>query len=390
MMSREMQYVTNLKQNVDLLSTRMRTRRSLLINNSLCHGICNYNCTLCGVGKSAYTGPKVYQPLAVTEKLVREISIAASRGIHIRGIHQSGMGEPTLHPEFAERLGLFEQMRRDWQAAVPVPDVVVVTNGSTLLDPDILSALTTHRVSLAVSFPTPVPEHYGALMMEDVTKGASLLETVIPGIRVIMEQRAAGRIRELLFYISPPKRDVIRPDFHRTLCFLTRQARDAGLDTLNLVLFVTSFNRTGLVRNRIKTIDFYPDFFKRYQGRSVNGVTVQMITSYKKFYPDVRDVLDLLMNFTFPCLQNGHLLIAADGRSLCPNDQEARNPFGDILNDSIESLLIKKEQYRPTRTCARCDSAPHQMSETWSARLYSLIARAKLRLARFNGFDPQP
>jgi hypothetical protein len=327
--------------------------------------------------------------LAVTEKLIREIHIAASRGIHIRGIHQSGIGEPTLHPEFAERLGLFEQMRRDWQAAVPVPDLVVVTNGSTLLHPDVVSALTTYRVSLAVSFPTPEPEHYGAVMMEDATQGASLLATVIPGIRAMMEQRAAGRIRELAFYISPPKRDVIRPDFHQTVQFLTRQARDAGLDTLNLVLFVTSFNRTGLVRNRIKTIDFYPDFFKRYHRRTVNDVTVEMITSYKTFYPHLRDVVDLLKNYTFPCLQNGHLLIAADGSSICPNDQEARNPFGHILNDSIESLLIKKERYRPNTTCARCDSAPHQMSETWTARLYSWIAGAKLRLDRSRGVHSQ-
>jgi sulfatase maturation enzyme AslB (radical SAM superfamily) len=360
---------------------RMRTGRSLIINNGLCQGICNYNCRLCGIGKDHYSGPREFQPLAVTEKLVQEIQIAAEHGILIRGLHHSGMGEPTLHPEFGARLELSEKMRQDWNAPVPAPDLVVVTNGSTLLNTDIMAALTATRASVSLSLPTLEPQNYGKIMMDDAINGKSLIDRVIPGIRKVMELVSMGRLGNLVFHISPPHRDIIRKDFHHTIEFLAREAQEAGLEQINLIMFVTSFNRTGLVRNR-KVIDFYRDFFKQYHKQFVHGVRVHMITSLKRFYPHVSDVFDLLKHFTFPCLQNGHLLIAADGSSICPNDQEASNPLGNIMHDSIESLMQKKERYLPNHICARCDSAPHQMSGIWSAKLYSLIAKAKLMAAR--------
>ncbi len=360
---------------------RMRTHRSLIINNGLCHGICNYNCQLCGIGKGHYSGPREFQPLTVTEKLVQEIQIAAEHGVVIRGLHHSGMGEPTLHPEFGARLELCEKMRQDWNAPVPAPDLVVVTNGSTLLNSDIMAALVATRASVSLSLPTLDPYNYGKIMMDDAKNGKYLLDRVIPGVRKAMELTSKDCLNNLWFHISPPHRELIRKDFHHTLEGLSREAQKSGLHQLNLILFITSYNRTGLVRNR-KVIDFYKDFFKMYHRQYVNGVKINMITMLKHFYPRIKDILDLLTHFNFPCLQNGNLFIAADGSSTCPNDQEAVNPFGNIMHHSIDSLMQKKEQYLPNHICARCDSAPHQMTGLWSAKLYSLIAKAKLMAAR--------
>jgi hypothetical protein len=361
---------------------RMRTRRSLIINNGLCHGICNYNCQLCGIGKNYYKGPFEFQPLAITKKLIREIKTAAAQGIVIRGLHQSGMGEPTLHPEFGARLELFDAMRRDWNVRVPKPDLIVVTNGSTLVYSDTMAALKATRASLSISLPTLDPENYGRIMVNDATMGESLLDRVIPGVCKAMELASKNYLGKIWFHISPPHRDIIRKDFHHTLETLAREAQRAGLNQLNLIMFITSYNRTGLVRNR-KVIDFYRDFFKQYHKQNINRVRINMITMLKRFYPRTADIFDLLKNFTFPCLQNGNLFIASDGSSICPNDQEVSNPFGNIMYHSIDSLMQQKERYLPNHICARCDSAPHQMSGLWTAKLYSLIARAKLMAARY-------
>ena len=92
----------------------MRTRRQISINNSLAHGICNFNCSLCGVNKPNYRGPREFQSRAVTEKLIERVKEAAAQGVRIRYIANAGDGEPTLHPEFARRMDLFGRMIREW------------------------------------------------------------------------------------------------------------------------------------------------------------------------------------------------------------------------------------------------------------------------------------
>ena len=89
----------------------MKTRRPISINNSLAHGICNYSCRLCSVNKKNYRGPKAFQPRAVTEALIHRIEETAAAGIHVRYVANAGDGEPTLHPEFHERMAMFGAMR---------------------------------------------------------------------------------------------------------------------------------------------------------------------------------------------------------------------------------------------------------------------------------------
>ena len=109
----------------------MRGKRPIFINNSLVHGICNYNCRLCGVNKETYQGPKEYQPREVTQKLIERCREAAREGISIRYLENSGDGESTLHPEFAARMDDFGDMIRTWDnRRIPPPNVCVVSNGN--------------------------------------------------------------------------------------------------------------------------------------------------------------------------------------------------------------------------------------------------------------------
>jgi hypothetical protein len=362
----------------------MRTRRPLAINNSLCHGICNYNCRLCGVNKPGYRGPREFQPREVTETLVRRVLEAAEAGIWVRYIANAGDGEPTLHPGFAARMDAFGEMLRGWSAAasVPPPEVSVVTNGSRLLAPGVLEAVELNRLTLIVSFPTPDADHYGRIMAGRAELGTSLMERVVPGLEAAMAAAAAGRLARLCFHVSPPEREIIRADFPDTLEFLTARAARAGLEEIALVMFPATSNRSGLVRSRARGTDSYRDLFARYHGRSVNGVRVRMTPVQKRFFANAGEVLDLLRCFRFPCIWNANLFIAAGGESTCCNDQAVRRPLGNVLTSSIAELMAAKEQAGPGVTCAACNQRPETMRGSAAARIFSVAARMRIALGR--------
>ena len=93
--------------------------------------------------------------------LVERVKEAAQSGVRIRIVANAGDGEPTLHPEFRQRMTLFGDMIRSWDAPVPAPEISIVTNGSRLLEPEVTAALTENPITVNVSFPTSDPESYG-------------------------------------------------------------------------------------------------------------------------------------------------------------------------------------------------------------------------------------
>ncbi len=361
----------------------MKTRRPISINNSLSHGICNCNCTLCGVNKPGYKGPKEFQPKAVTEALIRRIRESARRGLYVRYVGNAGDGEPTLHPEFGERMDMFGAMIREWDVPeAPAPEVSVVTNGVRLMRPGVLDAFTRNPLTLIVSFPTPDPESYGMLMSGDPRKGPTLLKHVVPGIRQALRLHAQGRIQRVQFHISPPDRDVVRRDFNRTVHFLTSLARDAGVEGIDMVLFPATSNRSGLIRNTTKGLDTYKDFFQVYRRwNHLNGVRVSLKLSYQRFFPRKSEFIDLLRAYDFPCTWNSQLFVTAAGDSTCCNDQAVRNPMGNLLTASLPELMANKERHRPGRVCGGCDQRPDRLAGSWLFTLFGRLAMLKLRRA---------
>jgi wyosine [tRNA(Phe)-imidazoG37] synthetase (radical SAM superfamily) len=361
----------------------MRTRRPISINNSLVHGICNYSCKLCGVNKANYKGPREYQPYIVTGTLIKRILKAADSGIYVRYVANSGDGEATLHPEFADRLRMFGDMLREWNSSiVPPPEISVVTNGSLLYKPETLVPFANNTVSLIVSFPTSDPESYGLIMKGDSEQGEALLSRVLPGIEKAMALRADGHLSRLYFHISPPETEIIKRDFSETINCLTEIARRNELHEIELVLFPATSNRSGLLRNSITSIEMYRDIFKHYNGQFVNEVKINMQLVVKRFFHSTGEIADLVRSFRFPCLWNANLFITADGSSICCNDQSVRNPQGNVLYDSIETLMQYKESFLPGKLCAVCNQSPQKMKGSFQAVFYSLIAGSRLWLAR--------
>lgn len=360
----------------------MKTRRPISINNSLVHGICNYSCRLCGINETGYSGPREFQPYIVTKTLIQRVLKAAESGTYVRYIANSGDGEATLHPLFNHRMEMFGDMLRGWNiSAVPPPEVSVVTNGLRLNAPGIMDSFLCNDISLIISLPTVKPESYGLIMMGDSNRGEALLSEVLPGVEKAMEFRAKGRFSKLMFHISPPEIEIIRHDFADTVDYLTRLARGKGLGEIELVMFPATSNRSGLIRSTVVRVDMYKDLFRRYNGRSVNGVNIRMKLVLKRFFSGIGEIADLIRSFRFPCLWNANFFIAADGSSICCNDQSVRNPLGNILYDSIDVLMQYKEQYAPGQICAGCNQSPERLKGSAEAVLYSCIARFRILLA---------
>lgn len=361
----------------------MRSKRPLSINNSLVHGICNYRCRLCAVPRPGFSGPKDFQSKETTQALIARVLEAAHAGIHIRYITQAGDGEPTLHPEFLERARMFGEMVRTWPVpTLPAPEIAVVTNGARLLEPGILETLSQEGFTLVVSFPTAVARSYGTIMLDNPEKGEAALAKVLPGLQEAFRLRATGALKQLYLHVSPPERDLIRKDLPTTIDTLTRMGQSVGLQTLNLVMFPTTTNRSGLISNRLSGTDFMRDLFKTWNGKEVHGVKLHLELMSKRFFRQGRELADLLFAFDFPCLWNANLFVTPHGDSICPNDQAARQPLGNLKSHSIQQLMEEKEGYQGGVPCRDCDSAPHRMKGSLFAEGWAAAARLRMKVRR--------
>jgi len=344
----------------------VKTKRPISINNSLVHGICNCNCLTCGVNKPSYKGPKTYQSGEVTEKIIDRIKEAALEGVHIRYIANSGDGEPTLHPEFAQRMEMFGNLLRYWNAPVPRPEISVVSNGLNLLNEGVLEAVVKNGISLKVSFPTANPEHYGEIMMMNKNVGDKLMVQIQKSLERVMCLTAEGKLTSLDIHISPPYHKYIKADFENTLYFLTTLARDNGLKDLHLMLFPALSNRAGVVRNLFTKVEWYRDFQKTYSRSLLNGVRLHFNSLLNRFFYNYSEATELFSTFNYPCLWYGNIFLTPFGDSCCCNDQNVCEPNGNVLQHSIKTIMEMKETKESTQLCLSCNQRPDKLKELFS------------------------
>jgi hypothetical protein len=361
----------------------MRTRRAITINNSLVHGICNCSCVTCNVNKPTYQGPRAYQTREIVTAIKDRVLEAAREGLFVRAIGNSGAGEPTLHPEFAEMMEILGGIRRSWSIKRhPAPDVCIVTNGHRLVERGIIEALSRNQISVKLSFPTCDPQHYSAILQPaNGETGERIFERLIPSIAEVMRLRARGDIPRLEFHISPPTFEYLRPDFPRTLEFLAKLAAESGLTDINIKMFPILSNRSGKVKLRrtSKKVDLYPDYFERYNKTLVHGIYINMFYSYDFFYPSFRHFFDLWRAFKFPCVWVGNIFLSPFGGSDCPNDQGLREQNGNILTHSLRQIMEIKEDRMPGDICKPCNQKPLELYKVGFLPVFHLAAHLKMK-----------
>jgi hypothetical protein len=327
------------------------------------------------VNKSNYNGPRVFQDKNITLKLIERVCEAADDGLFIRHIDNSGSGECTLHPEFGERMNFFGDMLRKWEAKTPPPKVSVVTNGYTLLKNNILEKLSDNQIELRISFPTPVPEHYGLIMRQDELQGNALLEIVVPGIEKAMQMVAQKRIPRLDFHISPPH-FYVRDDFSQTIIFLTKLAAQYHLNELNLEMFPALTNRGGKVKIAQNRVDSYPAFFKTYNGKFINNVKINMYLSNKRYFATFYDYIDVLYSNRYPCLYFANIFLSPYGDSCCCNDQGVTEKFGNVTENTIKTIMKIKADALP-KICEACSHSLDKDSHFGFLPMYHYLAKIK-------------
>ncbi len=360
----------------------MKTKRAISINNSMVHGICNCNCITCSVNKSSFNGPQKFQSEEVIRKIIFRVQEAAKSGIQVRYIANSGAGEPTLHPEFSKWMDLYGELTRNWNfEETPIPKIAIVTNGLNLNE-TIFNALVRNKIYLKISFPTSIAEHYGEIMMLDSGKGKHLLDGLLPKIETAMRLASEKKLPGLEFHISPPYNKYIRLDFIKTIQTLSKLAEKNNLKQLEFLLFPVTANRAGTVKNNQK-IDTFKDFMKKLNNKKSNGVTLKFSLSIKTFYPNFTDFVDLVRAFNYPCIWYGNVFLSPDGDSCCCNDQRLSEKYGNVLEDSIQSIMQMKELKMPTTMCSACNQSPDQLKGTPFLFFFGVFSRIKLLLNSF-------
>lgn len=362
--------------------TEMRSKRPIIVNLSLCHGICNYACPLCGINKDTYKGLRQNMPIEMVETLIDRVKSAGKDGVYVRKIDISGAGEPTLHPEFGNVMSLLNQMRDNWDAPVVAPEFHLITNGSMLDEQPIIEAIKDITIQIRISFPTSNPENYGKLMFGDASRGPDAISKAISGINAIAEITKEKGEKKLYFNISPPDRKVIRADFEGNVRFLTKIVAKWDIPEIEMVIFPSTTNRSGFVKNPFRGIDDYKDLFRRWDKETVNGVKVNLTSDLKIFFPEFWQILDIIRSYDYPCIWSSSLFVAGDGNVICCNDQAIKNPIGNILEHSIEQIMINRERYTPISVCRSCDVAPQKLYGSPLAVLYSTLARIRMAWAR--------
>lgn len=360
----------------------MKSKRPISINNSLVHGICNYNCITCSVNKSSYSGPKDFQPEKTTKKIIQRVKEAARMGLYIKQIDNSGDGEPLLHPEFDLRMNLFGELIRGWEFEdIKPPRISVVTNGRNLGNGKIFDALKNNNISLKISFPTSDPKNYGEIMVLDSKKGKQLIEGVILNIKKAMELVAKQELPDLVFHISPPFYKYIRKDFEKTLRLLVSLAAGAGMKMLEISMFPTVANRGGGVNNEIQKIDMYKDYFRKYNNKIVSGVKIKMFLSHKHFYENKWEFLDVINAYSYPCLwYAGNILVSPDGGIYCCNDQNLQEPQANIFKNTIGEIMKIRETQNPAKICKVCNQTPSKLMKLGIFRSHHLLALIKIKM----------
>lgn len=340
----------------------MRSKRPIVINNCLVHGICNFNCITCTVNKPFYKGPREYQKPEVFKKVLDRIAEAAKDNIRVSYLALSGDGEPTLHPEFGKIIDIIGDFRRDWKIpGVPLPEIAVVSNGRALRERNILKILEGKNVGLKISFPTIHPRHYGEIMMMDTKDAEMIQKTVLENIASACALYAERKLPKLEIHLSPPFAPYVHEEMEQTIEYLAGIAKDKKLPQLNFILFPMLTNRGGVLQITDRKMNDYRSIFRKYHRKYCQGVLIDLKMSWKNFYRNIFDLYDLLKSFKYPCIWDGNFFITAGGDSCCCNDQSVMEKEGNIMRDSIRTLLGVKENRLRSTICRGCNQAPEQM-----------------------------
>ena len=97
---------------------------------------CLFNCPYCEV--FPFNSNAIFDIQQMEEDLKVTVLSAQKQKIPIKDICFSGNGEPTLSPAFADSLKLAEEIRAEM---CPTANLVVISNGTGLLQPEIFSLL---------------------------------------------------------------------------------------------------------------------------------------------------------------------------------------------------------------------------------------------------------
>lgn len=357
----------------------MRSKRPIVINNCLVHGICNFNCITCTVNKTFYKGPREYQKPELFSKILERIEEAARENIRISYLALSGDGEPTLHPEFRKIIELIDEFQSRWNFPnIPLPEVAVVTNGRTLKEKNILDILSGKRVGLKISFPTIDARHYGEIMMMDSTNAERVQQNVLENISLACELYANQLIPKLEIHISPPYAPYVNDDIEKTIEHLAAIAHGQKTKQLNLTLFPTLTNRGGELQIYDRKMNTYDRVFKKYHRKYYDGVLINLTLSWKNFYRSIFDLYDLLKSFEYPCIWGGNFFLTASGDSCCCNDQSVLEKEGNILQNTIKELMEVKENQLQRKLCKKCNQAPEQMSGSFYLAIHRICTKIKI------------
>jgi len=97
---------------------------------------CSFDCPYCEV--FPFSTNAVFSLEQMETDLRAAIAAALERNVPVQDICFSGNGEPSLSPDFPATLKLADNIRREM---VPAAELVLITNGAGLLQPEIFSLL---------------------------------------------------------------------------------------------------------------------------------------------------------------------------------------------------------------------------------------------------------
>jgi len=97
---------------------------------------CQFNCPYCEV--FPFFNNAEFSLEQLKDDLRSAVTAAIKQNIPIKDICFSGNGEPTLSPFFTDALTLAEEIRKETS---PSADLVIITNGTGLLQPEVFSLL---------------------------------------------------------------------------------------------------------------------------------------------------------------------------------------------------------------------------------------------------------
>ncbi|MCL2231617.1 MAG: hypothetical protein FWB99_00895 [Treponema sp.] len=128
------------------------------------HKVCSFDCPYCEV--FPFKSRQVFSLSLMEEALAEELKAAKERDIPVRDICFSGSGEPTISPWFPAALEAVFRIR-DREAV----DVVLITNGSGLLDDalfDLLCRAAERGLCIWLKLDAGTPEWYRVIDRSEI------------------------------------------------------------------------------------------------------------------------------------------------------------------------------------------------------------------------------